>query len=413
MTCKDNFQYVHTDDESFGYCEYCYDDDFYPYSTCGGVQADGVTVIYDDDHYDAECECDWDERFVDGYCTTCGQNCHNCDSDHCIECDFGFWLDHTRTVCIDYCPTGSVYDDATESGMCVTENGNKALLDVTFLCADKSPSLDPVIQRNFFFENEGGYELSGNAACYDFCLYGGANQDTIEFDDPTPIPDRGYWFNGECKFLTLERFVPSLSIFYQAWLKPHSTQGTLFEYSPVYQANQTTDLYSGLYYEEDYVCYESHAQAEYQCLHATIEQFVWHRYVIARLVEEGVASFYIEIDGEAEDSEIKEPSILRIYEEVDFIFGASTDYNGGGLLPDWFFKGFQYTLQFGVEFGDDIPVQEFSTGVDICTCDSWDCPLQDGCLGVCNWNYFWDGLANKCTRCPYWCHSGCSTNGSC
>lgn len=51
VTCKDNFQYVHTEDESFGYCEYCYDDDFYPFPTCGGVEASGYTVQFQDDKY--------------------------------------------------------------------------------------------------------------------------------------------------------------------------------------------------------------------------------------------------------------------------------------------------------------------------------------------------------------------------
>jgi len=68
-------------------------------------------------------------------------------------------------------------------------------------------------------------------------MYGGANQDAIELDDPVPIPDRGYWFNGECKFLTLEGFVPSLSIYYEATLKPHADHGSIFEYQTVVAAN--------------------------------------------------------------------------------------------------------------------------------------------------------------------------------
>jgi len=294
------------------------------------------------------------------------------------------------------------------------------LLDVVFECSPKSGEEDPVIQRHFLFVNEDAYELSSNPACYDFELYGGANADAIEFDDPTPIPDRGYWFNGECKFLTLEGFVPSLSLFYQAWLKPHHTQGTLFEYTPVHPANADNSEYNWLgYSDDDYLCYESHAQAEEHCIHAHFELYEWHTYRVARSVYEGFASYDVQIDGVAGGewtSSSDDLSNLRIYPEVDFTFGASMDYFGGGLLDEWYFKGFQYTLRFGVEYGGepnyDGPIQ-WSNGDDICTCDSDDCPLTEGCLGVCNWNYFWDGVANKCTRCPYWCHEGCSTNGSC
>lgn len=105
---------------------------------------------------------------------------------------------------------------------------------------------------------------------------------------------------------------------------------------------------------------------------------------------------------------------MRIYDEVDMVFGAATNYTGGGLHPDWYYKGFQYTLRFGVDYGaGDTGNHMWANGDPLCTCDSDACPLRDGCIGVCSWNYFWNADGNKCERCPYYCHDGCSTNGSC
>jgi len=96
------------------------------------------------------------------------------------------------------------------------------MLDFVFDCITPIvDTTDEVIQR-FFARSSADYDIAGNSACYSYELYGGANAQSIEQDDPTPIPDRGYWFNGECKFLTLDGYVPSLSNAYTAWLKPHS-----------------------------------------------------------------------------------------------------------------------------------------------------------------------------------------------
>ena len=113
-------------------------------------------------------------------------------------------------------------------------------------------------------------------------------------------------------------------------------------------------------------------------------------------------------------------SIMRIYDEVDFTFGAAIQHNAAGLNDDAYYKGFQYTLRFGTfvlsdaNYGAFYAIQNFEgTDVDICTCDSYDCPLTVGCLGVCNWNFYWDEGLNKCQRCPYWCRMGCDGHGMC
>merc|ERR1712037_745653 len=122
-----------------------------------------------------------------------------------------------------------------------TDVNQYGLLDFVFDCVTPiTNSLDEVIQRSFTRSNA-GYDINGSSACYDYALYGGANAGSIEFDDPTPIPDRGYWFNGECKFLTLEGFVPSLSTAYT-------------------------------------VCYESTHGQQKECLDVAFEMYKWRQY---------------------------------------------------------------------------------------------------------------------------------------
>lgn len=306
VTCKDNFQYVQADDEEFGRCEYCPDDDFYPFPSCGARSASGLIHTFSDDTFTPACECGYDQHLVDGHCTTCGKNCHDCDAVKCLECDFGFWFDHTMTVCIDFCPTGSVYDSNAMSGMCVSDSGVADIVDVSFNCVDPvQDTLDPVIQRYFEGENTGGYQLSGNDACYAWTLYGGANAGSVENDDPVPIPNRGYWFDGECKFLTLEGFVPSLSVNYGGWFKPHSTDVSLYGYTPKVDGGDSTDQYNELYleydaeYDEEYACWESTNSQTYQCVEVyDFAIYEWGMYVFVTEVLEGYADYEAYVDGD-------------------------------------------------------------------------------------------------------------------
>ncbi len=61
------------------------------------------------------------------------------------------------------------------------------------------------------------------------------------------MEDRGYWFNGECQFLTIEGFSWSLSPVVTAWLKIHSLKGTFLTFS-----NDDTDHWTGPEYTRIY-----------------------------------------------------------------------------------------------------------------------------------------------------------------
>lgn len=46
----------------------------------------------------------------------------------------------------------------------------------------------------------------GNVISYDLELYGGANKENVDEDDPYVIDNRGYWFNGHSSFMTLKGY---------------------------------------------------------------------------------------------------------------------------------------------------------------------------------------------------------------
>lgn len=74
--CKDDYEWVNTNDEKFGYCRYCHDDDFYGYPTCGSRDPGGQGVrTRPNGEVINGCECLPNEVLIDGHCHTCGTTC--------------------------------------------------------------------------------------------------------------------------------------------------------------------------------------------------------------------------------------------------------------------------------------------------------------------------------------------------
>lgn len=89
-------------------------------------------------------------------------------------CEYGYWLDNTETVCIDWCPTGTTYDDVRESGKCVSASGLHSIVDLTF---DDGNSRE-YVERSWTVADSAAVEF-GNMAAWDIRVYGGANEDAV------------------------------------------------------------------------------------------------------------------------------------------------------------------------------------------------------------------------------------------
>merc|ERR1712176_1454359 len=114
-------------------------------------------------------------------------------------------------------------------------------------------------------------------------------------------------------------YVPSLNLQYTAWLKPHSGNGTLYNYSPVVQANQAQHSYNKLYmWNTEGVCWESTHGNAYACLEVAWDLYEWHQYTFISEVMDGQAGYEAFKDTSNQDSSYENLAIMRIYDEVDF-----------------------------------------------------------------------------------------------
>jgi len=336
-------------DESFGYCQYCFDDDFYAWSACGSRDAGGLRLSYTDDELKPMCSCREGEVLRKGKCTTCGNNCHNCTDTYCISCDYGYWLDHTGTVCINFCPTGSVYDDARESGMCVSTHGFYDIVDYTFTCAEMSDMSDPMIQRRW---DSGAVARpwDGHEPMWITVLYGGANEYAIEFDDPRPVDNRGYWFNGECQFMTLRGFNPSLSPNIGGWMKFHHSLQTILSIIPILADPLIGHQYNVLNYDAGQWSWGNAKSRRFSEVSGSVELYEWHYHSFSLDNYKGEATFTVGLDGDSLGQSTTN-SFLHLYHESEVLLGAFNGHLEDGLKH--LFKGFMYTLTMGIYHTED------------------------------------------------------------
>jgi hypothetical protein len=330
-------------------------------------------------------------------------------------CEYGYWLDNTETVCINWCPTGTTYDDVRESGKCVTSSGLHSIIDLTFDC--ENPNVEsPYIQRRYQITDSKQVEF-GNYASWDISVYGGANEDSIQFDDPRPIMNRGYWFNGECQFLTIKNFVWSLNMSIGGWVKFHSHKGTFASSSNIDAADPLNKPdYNRMHCPEKYGgrCAMENSSSSIRLLDPYNDMpmplFVWTYFSLSSRTVKGQSTITQSLDGKA-ISLGPAPSLIRLYENAETLIGAFNEHND--IYSD-FWKGFLYSLRLGAyndDVADEVPFH-VAPATEFCTCEPDQCPeLEDSCIGVCAWNYWWNGT--RCERCPYWCKDGCQGNGLC
>jgi len=80
-----------------------------------------------------------------------------------------------------------------------------------------------------------------------------------------------------------------------------------------------------------------------QCLGAntfTIDLFEWNTYTLTRTTVQGKTSLTLAMNGNSIATMSDLTSSLRIYDDVDFVFGAQTKEHGSGLDSKMFYHGF-------------------------------------------------------------------------
>lgn len=80
-----------------------------------------------------------------------------------------------------------------------------------------------------------------------------------------------------------------------------------------------------------------------QCLGTmtfTIDLYEWNTYTITRTTDQGKSDLSLAMNGNSVTTMTDVTSSLRIYEDVDFVFGAQTKEFGSGLDSKMFYHGF-------------------------------------------------------------------------
>jgi hypothetical protein len=139
-----------------------------------------------------------------------------------------------------------------------------------------------------------------------------------------------------------------------------------------------------------------------------VSLFHWHYVAFAVDTFQGASTYHFAVDSTVETLTDKK-AFASFWENSISIFGAFNQYNNGALSEH--FKGFLYAIEGGI-YVPALYDRVFTDNAgSLCTCEHDGCPESDACLGICNWNYWFNGV--ECERCPYWCTEGCQANGSC
>ena len=141
-------------------------------------------------------------------CVMCHEACAICDSAYffdCTECKDGFFLQRNSTICLAYCPSGTIPNE--ELNICETDDSD----DVAF-CANFESKL-VVVQ-----------------SAYDITIVNGSDPDGPDSSDPIPIYLRGLYFDGVDDYLTINNLVLSSDFTLTMWIRANGGT-TLFSIS--------------------------------------------------------------------------------------------------------------------------------------------------------------------------------------
>jgi hypothetical protein len=134
-------------------------------------------------------------------------------------CAEGFYNTANGNVCLRACPRGFIADN-TEM-MCVppTNMGGPVY---GFVFAMNAPG---VRDRNLVTTSALIFDTEGLDRIVTTHLWGGANRETVDRDDPFLSDDRGYYFDGFYHYLTFDSdytsaWVSDEALSYSFWVQP-------------------------------------------------------------------------------------------------------------------------------------------------------------------------------------------------
>ena len=411
LVCSENHEFVYTEDEDAHFCEYCFDNDF-KQSVCGPRDITGLRLSYLESpefYENSVCTCEIGEWLHDGRCVRCPKGCAECKQStvhcrsECLSCEWGY-VNHGG-ICVEECPTGFYAHTWFEATTC-TKHDTPPIYSFTMTVATDG-----------FWNRSMTYSKAANSAsdlnlvvAYDVVLYGGANEWAIERDDPYPIDDRGYYFNGCDQFLTFNsEYIWTRISVTQYWIAPH-TDGTLFSNSDP-REHDFGEVYYAEIIENGKLGYVNTLETKYLFDNSPVTFFEWQ--MVSFEVYDTVQMFgdtppngtglHVRVNGVETDQVSMCEYPVGITGNRSH-FGAIEDHE---VMKDWF-KGFLWKIQSDCEV-------DTTWMTDGANCDGVCLRCPDGvgptCLGICDFDYFW--CEGRCNHCPYWCREGCQSDGGC
>jgi len=337
-------------------------------------------------------------------CRDCSDNCAHCTAlgpNHCSACDLGYFFAKDSDTCLDFCASGFIEAGTSKECYCGDTMTSKFQFKLE-LCESE----------DLQWQYQGTSDCSPYSANWTIDLWGGAERDKCQKDDPYPTDDRGLWFDGKMEYLTLQGLVLHHTSTVSLWVKPHG-YGTLFSSSrrddPDYAQTQIRFgiCENKLEFDDTYrpeAHFYSSLSVEFYYWQHTAFTIKWDQASLSTLATMFIDNTNVgskHYQGITQDM----PDELSLHTigtlESD---GELMNYYRGFI---WSFCSYNFDVcDFSITGVKELAMHCY--GCDIC-------PYYEGddteCLGICNWNHFFDGY--RCSRCPIWCYDGCLSDGSC
>lgn len=209
-----------------------------------------------------------------------------------------------------------------------------------------------------------------------------------EYCDPKITADRGAWFDGQDDYMTFENFRLTSSFTLRLWIREHG-EGTLFSSSNRLD-EKSAEKFFALYIEHSCLTFTDTDTGLYFEAAQRIKKYWWH-YVVMEVnfnLNAG-SSIRYSIDG---SNEVASVPIARTLVDAD----GDTKAHRLGVMEfreryESFYRGYIYTFEATHGVPDDSGAFVLSTD---CEGSCGFCPASSGgnneCLGICNWNRYYD-----------------------